>query len=152
MGQTDRMNVTIWTKEALSKPLVIFDTETAGLYEDAEIVEISCISGDGEVLLDTLVNPNRSVPYDDYRIHRICDADMVTVRMAPTLAPTSTPTPEPTRRTPRRRGGGGGGYAPPVATATGHADAGPEHARADDSADAHADSRADDCGDGDSDA
>ena len=77
MGQTDLMNVTIWAKEALSKPLVIFDTETAGLYEDAEIVEISGISGDGEVLLDTLVNPTRSVLYDANWIHRICDADQV---------------------------------------------------------------------------
>ena len=51
--------------------------KNAGLYEDAEIVEISGISGDGEVLLDTLVNPTRSVPYDAYRIHRICDADQV---------------------------------------------------------------------------
>ena len=37
------MNATIWVKEALSRPLVIFDTETTGLYEDAEIVEIPAV-------------------------------------------------------------------------------------------------------------
>jgi DNA polymerase III epsilon subunit-like protein len=43
MGQADRMNATIWVKEALSRPLVIFDTETTGLHEDAEIVEIPAV-------------------------------------------------------------------------------------------------------------
>ena len=43
MGQADRMNATIWVKESLSRPLVIFDTETTGLHEDAEIVEIPAV-------------------------------------------------------------------------------------------------------------
>ena len=76
MNRPDRVNASIWAKEALSKPLVIFDTETTGLYEDAEIVEISCVSGDGEVLLDTLVKPTRPVPHDAYQIHGISDADL----------------------------------------------------------------------------
>ena len=90
MGQADRMNATIGAKEALSRPLVIFDTETTGLYEDAEIVEISCISGNGEVLLDTLVKPTRPVPHDAYRIHGIGDVDLVNAPSIVELRPQIT--------------------------------------------------------------
>lgn len=49
---------------------VILDTETTGLH-NAEIVQISIISSDGKVLLDTLIKPMRPIPDDAMRIHHI---------------------------------------------------------------------------------
>lgn len=63
-----------------AQPLFL-DTETTGLGETAEIVEISIIDHDGSVLLDTLVRPRRPIPLDAIRVHGI-DDDMVS--QAPT--------------------------------------------------------------------
>ena len=50
---------------------VFLDTETTGLNDLAEIVEISILDDDGLVLLDTLVRPRRPIPADAIRIHGI---------------------------------------------------------------------------------
>jgi DNA polymerase III subunit epsilon len=50
---------------------VFLDTETTGLNDQAEIVEISILDDDGSVLLDSLVRPRRSIPLDAIRIHGI---------------------------------------------------------------------------------
>ena len=47
----------------------ILDTETTGLYDDAEIVEISIIDENGGVLLDTLVKPLKPIPAEATAIH-----------------------------------------------------------------------------------
>ncbi len=52
---------------------VFLDTETTGLGETAEIVEISIVDHDGSVLLDTLVRPRRSIPQEAIRVHGITD-------------------------------------------------------------------------------
>ena len=78
MGEpNDRWKAGLLAKEALSVPLVVFDTETTGLDEKAEIVEISCVSSNGEVLLDTLVKPTGPVPEGAYLIHGIGDDALV---------------------------------------------------------------------------
>lgn len=41
---------------------VVLDTETTGLDEDAEIVEIAIVDSTGKVLLDTLVKPSKPLP------------------------------------------------------------------------------------------
>lgn len=51
---------------------VILDTETTGL-ERGEIVQIAIIGMDGQPLIDTLVKPVRSIPWDAQRIHGITD-------------------------------------------------------------------------------
>ncbi|MFM7547221.1 MAG: IS630 family transposase [Synechococcales cyanobacterium] len=51
---------------------VILDTETTGL-RNAEIVQIGVLSGDGKVLLDSLVKPTISIPYKTSIIHGITD-------------------------------------------------------------------------------
>jgi DNA polymerase-3 subunit epsilon len=56
---------------------VIIDTETTGLDEASEIVEIAVIGLDGQVLLNTLVKPTIPIPSDAMAIHHITDA-MVT--------------------------------------------------------------------------
>ena len=55
-----------------SRP-VFLDTETTGLTDQSEIVEISILDTNGEVLLDSLVRPRRSIPPDAVRIHGIRD-------------------------------------------------------------------------------
>ncbi|CAI2488590.1 Exodeoxyribonuclease 10 [Serratia ficaria] len=54
--------------------VLILDTETTGLGEDAEIVEITIIDTTGKVLLDTLVKPSRPIPSEASAIHGITDA------------------------------------------------------------------------------
>ncbi|MCO8393893.1 MULTISPECIES: 3'-5' exonuclease [Burkholderia cepacia complex] len=50
---------------------IILDTETTGLDNTAEIVEISVINDQGEVLLDTLIKPTKPIPRDATAIHGI---------------------------------------------------------------------------------
>ena len=54
----------------------ILDTETTGLDNQAEIVEISIIDQQGQVVLDTLVKPLRPIPADATAINGITN-DMV---------------------------------------------------------------------------
>ena len=60
----------------VTKDFVILDTETTGLYSPARIVEISCIDREGNVLVDSLVNPGIPIPADASAIHGISDADV----------------------------------------------------------------------------
>jgi len=53
---------------------VILDTETTGLDENAEIVEIAVIDRGGKTLLQSLVKPTKPIPADISEIHKITDA------------------------------------------------------------------------------
>lgn len=55
----------------LKSDYVVIDTETTGLGEDAEIIEIAVINMRGEVLLDTLVKPTQSIPPEVTEINHI---------------------------------------------------------------------------------
>lgn len=61
---------------------VVLDTETTGLGADAAVVEIAVVDADGQVLLDTLVNPGCEIPDEATAIHGITD---VMVADAPTV-------------------------------------------------------------------
>lgn len=61
-------------REWMRAPFVVFDCETTGLDDNAEIVQIGIVDHTGEILLDTLINPGRRIPYDATRIHGITDA------------------------------------------------------------------------------
>lgn len=50
---------------------LILDTETTGLGDDAEIIEISIIDCTGKILLDTLVKPIKTIPAEATAIHGI---------------------------------------------------------------------------------
>ena len=52
---------------------LILDTETTGLDDQAEACQIGILAPTGEVILDTLVRPKGSIPYDASRIHGITD-------------------------------------------------------------------------------
>lgn len=60
----------------LNSNYVIIDTETTGLAEYDEIIEIAIINMRGEVLLDTLVKPTRTIPLEVTEINHITN-DMV---------------------------------------------------------------------------
>ncbi len=68
-------------RQILARQPVFLDTETTGLDEQAEIIEISVVDHDGAVLLDTLVRPQGQVPLEASRVHGLTDAHL---RQAPT--------------------------------------------------------------------
>lgn len=55
----------------LSENIVFLDTETTGLGNDDEIIEISIIDKQGKILLDTLVKPIKSIPASSSAVHNI---------------------------------------------------------------------------------
>lgn len=59
---------------------VVLDTETTGLDDRAEIVQIAVIDPAGKVLLDTLVRPRNTIPIEAIKIHGISN---VMVKDAP---------------------------------------------------------------------
>ncbi|MFP7610174.1 3'-5' exonuclease family protein [Serratia quinivorans] len=58
-------------KNWLKSNCLILDTETTGLGDDAEIVEITLIDTTGNILLNTLVKPRRVIPSSAIAIHGI---------------------------------------------------------------------------------
>lgn len=64
---------------------LILDTETTGLDDDAEVVELAVIDCAGTVLLDTLVRPSGPVPAEAAAIHGITDAMLADVPTWPEI-------------------------------------------------------------------
>jgi len=57
--------------------ILVLDTETTGLGDDAEIIEIGIINGSGEAVMNTLVKPTISIPKEATAIHGITDNDLL---------------------------------------------------------------------------
>jgi len=72
----DRLQAIQLARSKVELKPVYLDTETTGLKENDEIVEIAIIDHDGQALLESLVRPLRCIPPDAVAIHRITD-DMV---------------------------------------------------------------------------
>lgn len=64
-------------KHWINSDTVIVDTETSGLDENAEIVEISVIDMQGQVLMNTLIKPVAPIPKEATAIHGISDDDVL---------------------------------------------------------------------------
>ena len=60
-----------WSALVDREDVLIFDTETTGLGDDAEIVELSIIDTTGKVLFDELVMPKGDIPEAAFDIHGI---------------------------------------------------------------------------------
>nr|WP_223190506.1 3'-5' exonuclease [Streptomyces sp. TRM68416] len=61
-----------WAQTLVDDPtVVILDSETTGLEEDARIVDLAVYSMGGDVLLDTLIDPGVPVPAESTDIHGI---------------------------------------------------------------------------------
>ena len=78
----DKLTAIANAKELLLQNPVIFDTETTGWDDRAEIVEIAIVDANGEVLLDSLVQPVGTVPSDSTAVHGLEARDLVD---APTI-------------------------------------------------------------------
>ncbi|HMO60400.1 MAG TPA: 3'-5' exonuclease [Roseiflexaceae bacterium] len=84
MPSSDRAAAADWARTMLADPrALILDTETTGLDDRAEIVQIAVIDMAGTVKLDTLVRPTMAIPPAATKIHGITDA---LVANAPTMA------------------------------------------------------------------
>ncbi|SEQ31992.1 DNA polymerase III, epsilon subunit [Rosenbergiella nectarea] len=58
-------------KKWVEKQMVIIDTETTGLGDDAEIIEVAALRCDGKIMLNTLVKPLKPIPVSATAIHGI---------------------------------------------------------------------------------
>lgn len=73
VDQTRQEAITIAQRVIENQPLYL-DTETTGLGPQDEIVEISILDHDGEVVIDSLVRPSKPIPQDAIAIHGITNA------------------------------------------------------------------------------
>jgi DNA polymerase-3 subunit epsilon len=71
MPQPLRQNAIRQARQYLAFQPYFLDTETTGLYYNDEIIEIAISDFSGQIVLDTLVKPERSIPIDSQRIHHI---------------------------------------------------------------------------------
>lgn len=70
-----RATAATWAAALLRRSDVVFlDTETTGLDDRAEIIEVAVVDVAGRTLLDSLVRPDARIPDDARRIHGIDDA------------------------------------------------------------------------------
>lgn len=89
--QLRRRAVAARAQELLSTDtVVLLDTETTGVGEDAEIIEIAILDVDGTQLLNTLVRPTQPIPAEATAIHRITDKMVASAPTWPEVAPNSS--------------------------------------------------------------
>lgn len=68
----DRPSAIAWARAVLSDPHVVFlDTETTGLDDSSEVIEIAIVDRSGFVLVDSLVKPAGPIPGAAAAIHGI---------------------------------------------------------------------------------
>ena len=72
----------------ISKKPVYLDTETTGLSNSDEIVEIAIIDHDGAVIFDELIKPSKQIPRDAIAIHGIDNIMVDSAKRWPVLWPT----------------------------------------------------------------
>lgn len=71
----DRASAIQWAARIVADTGVVYlDTETTGLDDGAEIVDIAALDNRGSILLNTLVRPAGPVPAETTAIHGITDA------------------------------------------------------------------------------
>ena len=87
--ERDRVRAGKWAGEQLlaSDEWLILDTETTGLDNNAEIVEIAIINPLGELLLNTLVRPAIPISAEVTEIHGITDEDVKDAPSFPEIYP-----------------------------------------------------------------
>ena len=74
-------------KKVLEARPIYLDTETTGLERSDEIIEISIIDDDGQVLFESLVKPSQPIPASATRIHGISYQDVASARTWPVVWP-----------------------------------------------------------------
>jgi len=72
----DKINAIKTARSWLKENRVYLDTETTGLNQDAEAIDIGVIGADGGQLLNTLVRPTIPIPEEATNVHGITDEDV----------------------------------------------------------------------------
>ena len=69
---TARAQAIGWAAETIERADVLYlDTETTGLRNSDELVDIAVIDNSGRILLNSLIKPRQSIPRDATAIHGI---------------------------------------------------------------------------------
>jgi len=77
MMENDQEIATQWARSLLKREdWVILDTETTGLSQIDEIIQVAIIAPDGSMLLDTLVHPKQPVSAAAIAVHGITNATL----------------------------------------------------------------------------
>ncbi len=74
-------------RQILTQYPVYLDTETTGLSNSAEIVEVGIVDHDGAILFESLVRPARPIPLEVIAIHKIDNQMVQGSRAWPTIWP-----------------------------------------------------------------
>jgi DNA polymerase III subunit epsilon len=69
--QSPPIPVPTWAQQMVRQRALVLDTESTGLHETAEVIELALIALDGAVLLQTLVQCEDSISPEAERIHGI---------------------------------------------------------------------------------
>lgn len=73
MSRDDRNKAIVTARDWLAQDPVFLDTETTGLGDDAQLVEVAVVDGGGRVLFDQLVRPTIPIPPAATAVHGITD-------------------------------------------------------------------------------
>lgn len=76
-----KKEISLDAQKLLSKNPIFLDTETTGIDPDDVIVQIGIVDQHGNVIFESLINPERHIPIAATRIHGIADSD---VKRSPT--------------------------------------------------------------------
>ena len=74
-------------RKVLDARPVYLDTETTGLENSDEIIEISIVDDEGQILFESLVKPSQPIPYSATRIHGITNEEVENARNWPVIWP-----------------------------------------------------------------
>lgn len=74
LGRFARWRVRRWARRMIAQGAVVLDTETTDLF--GRVVEIAVVTADGEILLDSLVDPQEPISAAATAVHGLSDADV----------------------------------------------------------------------------
>ncbi|KND60971.1 Phage protein [Candidatus Burkholderia verschuerenii] len=74
--EEEKRAICSYAADLLTRSPLFFDTETTGLDEHAEIIEVAILDHDGTVLLNTLVKPTQPIPAESTAINGITEQDV----------------------------------------------------------------------------
>ena len=83
----DKIEAIKTARALLAQRPVYLDTETTGLGNTDQIIDIAVVDSDGTILLDTLVRPTAPIPGEATSIHGITNEDIVDAPLYPEIRP-----------------------------------------------------------------
>lgn len=66
-----------WAQHLMARNFYVLDTETTGLGDRDEIIQIGIVDAGGNVVLDQLIKPSIPIPPGAARVHGITDDDVI---------------------------------------------------------------------------